>query len=972
MEITTDLLKEAFQKLLTYSYFDKTDMVMRMRVAEFARSLSIRTSENDTFDNLLAVANGERQDLLEEWISKMTLCYYPKKLSREEHDDNKPITNIPSDETIVERLLIKVDMPIELCILDVAWILTFGYKMDSDLSDDSWGNRLDLKASKSGVRKGNALFKKYQNQYGEWWRRGLKAANEVLKDNKNVTILNFDITNYYHSIDFDFERLFTDYERLHPNDGIRVNSLTKVIIKIYEHYWELTQGCGIEVFTGDNKGKRPLPLSLLSAHILANYFLSPLDRHIKNTYRPLYYGRYVDDCMLVVKSESFALTNEEIIKDEFPGLLSFERDSVRFSFAQSVVDQQDFGGISRLSIQTDKLYVYRFDCKLPPSSLDEFGERQKERSSEFRFLTDDADDGAVNLEDVTLVSALDAEEEAGRRFNILEENKYRLSVYLAKLANRLAKYGTEYEHYDEVDKVFRYFRGNLLIKHYVLWERLLTIFVLAGKKNYAHEFFQRAEKQIGLMQYKEGLFGEHGEEGLEMLCNMLVKHLQQSMLMALSLHKEADEIDTLYLDTYMVRMHYNVYPLQEFASEYKTEGVRLNAEQLKYTEAYEEYRWMPYYVKYYDIVCMLSIGGIYDPEVFKKAFVIYGRLNRVGEYIGATAFWHHLGKDSEISEFNTRLSIEADANDKITVSVVNIDQKDTAGYDQIKQYGWIDINKVLLCQRILDSVTKIPSTDIFVLPEMSLPLYELREYCLYSARNERAFVAGMEYVVSNKKVYNYIVTCLPVTLYGRRDAVPVIRLKNHYAPEEVKTIRKHKMRVPKNKKVWQNLYHWRNHTFTTYYCYELASIKERSFFFSKLDAMYCPVFNPDTYYFNNIAESLVRDMHCYFILSNVSHFGDSRVTQPSKHDFMNVMKVKGGNTKENKAVVLSAELEIDKLRNFQLLTETRQKRDGTFKQTPPDYDKDEVKKRMKSKFLFEFERDLDDFIARLSEMIMQY
>jgi hypothetical protein len=87
---------------------------------------------------------------------------------------------------------------------------------------------------------------------------------------------------------------------------------------------------------------------------------------------------------------------------------------------------------------------------------------------------------------------------------------------------------------------------------------------------------------------------------------------------------------------------------------------------------------------------------------------------------------------------------------------------------------------------------------------------------------------------------------------------------------------------------------------------------------------------------------------------------------------MNVMKVKGGNTKENKAVVLSAELEIDKLRNFQLLTETRQKRDGTFKQTPPDYDKDEVKKRMNSKFLFEFERDLDDFIARLSEMIMQY
>ena len=50
---------------------------------------------------------------------------------------------------------------------------------------------------------------------------------------------------------------------------------------------------------------------------------------------------------------------------------------------------------------------------------------------------------------------------------MLEENKYKVSVYLAKLANKLVKYGREYEHYDEVDKLFRYFGGSLLIKkHY--------------------------------------------------------------------------------------------------------------------------------------------------------------------------------------------------------------------------------------------------------------------------------------------------------------------------------------------------------------------------------------------------------------------------------------------------------------------------------------------------------------------------
>ena len=69
--ITKDLLKEAFRKLLTYSYFDKTDMVMRSRVAEFAKRLTSLTAEEAIFDNLLSVANGERPDLLEQWLRRM-------------------------------------------------------------------------------------------------------------------------------------------------------------------------------------------------------------------------------------------------------------------------------------------------------------------------------------------------------------------------------------------------------------------------------------------------------------------------------------------------------------------------------------------------------------------------------------------------------------------------------------------------------------------------------------------------------------------------------------------------------------------------------------------------------------------------------------------------------------------------------------------------------------------------------------
>lgn len=43
--ITIDILRVAFRKLLTATYYDKTDLVMRYRVATFARNLSSEEEE---------------------------------------------------------------------------------------------------------------------------------------------------------------------------------------------------------------------------------------------------------------------------------------------------------------------------------------------------------------------------------------------------------------------------------------------------------------------------------------------------------------------------------------------------------------------------------------------------------------------------------------------------------------------------------------------------------------------------------------------------------------------------------------------------------------------------------------------------------------------------------------------------------------------------------------------------------------
>ena len=167
------------------------------------------------------------------------------------------------------------------------------------------------------------------------------------------------------------------------------------------------------------------------------------------------------------------------------------------------------------------------------------------------------------------------------------------------------------------------------------------------------------------------------------------------------------------------------------------------------------------------------------------------------------------------------------------------------------------------------------------------------------------------------------------------------------------------------------LYHWKGHVFTNYYCYELTSIKDRSHFLSFLDAIYCPVLNKDTRYFDNISESCSRDLHCYFIMSNTSKYGDSRVTQPTKSVEMNILKVKGGNTEHNNVIVLSAEIEIKKLREFQKKSLKEQRECKDYKCTPPDFEKANIDKRRR-RFILEtdtediFDVDFwDDFIANM-------
>ena len=106
---------------------------------------------------------------------------------------------------------------------------------------------------------------------------------------------------------------------------------------------------------------------------------------------------------------------------------------------------------------------------------------------------------------------------------------------------------------------------------------------------------------------------------------------------------------------------------------------------------------------------------------------------------------------------------------------------------------------------------------------------------------------------------------------------------------------------------------WNGIRYTIFNCFELANINHRGLFKSQIDVMLAVEVNNDTNYYGNIAEATCRDLHCYFIQSNTSEYGDSRVVVPKKTEEMNPVRVKGG---ENDTI-LTMKLDIGALRLFQ-------------------------------------------------------
>ncbi|NBG88641.1 hypothetical protein [Isachenkonia alkalipeptolytica] len=275
---------------------------------------------------------------------------------------------------------------------------------------------------------------------------------------------------------------------------------------------------------------------------------------------------------------------------------------------------------------------------------------------------------------------------------------------------------------------------------------------------------------------------------------------------------------------------------------------------------------------------------------------------------------------------------------RIGVTSIKVDNKNISqSYLKTPNLSRDRFNKLIK----LINYIELTKSDVVVFPEVSVPFAWIGILTIFARKQQKTIIFGLEHMINRNNVaMNFLATVVPYKIGGYNYSYLKIRLKNHYSPDEVRQLKGYRYKIPYNVEMSYDLFKWKGVRFSCFNCFELADIQHRSYFRSKVDFLTASEYNRDIPYFSNIVESVARDVHCYFIQSNSSDFGDSRITRPSRTYEKDIVKLKGGINDQ----VVVGEINIKQLREFQYKEYELQKDDQSFKPTPPNFDKKEIEK----------------------------
>lgn len=970
IEIKKEVVKKAYKKLKASVYYDKTLSLLRYKIAAFEGKRNSLSLDNK-FNEMSRLLNSEDEwdSYVDKLCSKIEIACFPKKLSSK---STEIITNYNDSNCNIEEEQYHIDTDVELQIFGILWVIYIGAPMDNDIYEHSYGNRLlhsKIHEEEGYNNYSPKLFKPYFSQYEGWRDYALDQAQNEMKKGNDVLILTLDLKRYFYSIDFSKELFDIINLKYNPNNEVIMSRLNELVFKVIERYNVL-----IRKYNDEFKGNM-LPIGFFPSNILSNWYLKDFDNAIINHWNPVYFGRYVDDIIIVDKVKKDSEVQSLIEKGATNDIIQYflcgcKNDKGNNCSANkniliydknifSVNIQYTYQSKEKLTFTDKKIKLFYFKSNCNDALITCFRNEIASNKSEFRYMPEEE-----NIFDHDDLSGIFNLKSGGvnklREIEGISIDKFSLSKFIGKyLKIGSLIYNKKEKRFQKV--INHVFDDKTLLDNYTLWEKIILIYVSENNFEGILDFYRRIVSAIDKIKVNNNI------KTLEILIKETLHfYLIEGIVRASSICwtkasndilKEIENNESDYSSAfYKERRNYCVSRMYDKSTmPFHLDVILKDKEMRKLSEKEEvnfsdfdnvlnyakrfsfntDYHLYPYIIKPQEIEFSIVLNNIFLKEdnlkcIMDKVAILYSLINYNNDHnilIGADV----LEFQNEFEEMRLyAVKVGTEYHEKFRVAVANakvnendftlvLSGKKNRSFERYKHL------KDIVNQSILSNAS------LLIMPENYVPFEWLPLLANICAKNKIAMVTGVEHVCYKNQLVNLTATILPFEQDDYCFSHIFFHNKVHYSPEEKKVITSYGFTFKEGNSY--EIFNWKDLWFPVYCCYELASIRDRSIFQSYADLLIAIEWNKDTNYYSNIMESLDRDLHCYCAQVNTSNYGDSRIVRPSKSVLKDIVRTKGG---EN-ATVLIGTIDVKKLRSFQIKGYDLQQMDKSFKPTPPQF-----------------------------------
>lgn len=980
MNVTLEELGLAYQKAKVDLYY-----------SSHASMMAIADYEEDLLNNLSALLDQINGDD-ESWVTAISFIggwtlatksiSWPQDYNKiRDENNNGLIFSSPSEEweyacslladegrdKPTAEFRVMAQCSLDFHVLSSLWMLKVGHLFDAKLTDCAYGNRLRRTQDGNGI---NPLslgsFAHYFKPFRDWRDKGINTMRLALEAEKKIVALTADVSSFYHELNpgFMLDRRFVE--------GVLSLKLADEEMKLNRLFIH-----ALEAWAANTPLKKGLPVGLPASAVVANMALIELDRVVEQQIAPLYYGRYVDDILLVMENGAdfrstdavwewlFARAGEKLAWDEG------EKDR-QICFQPDYLKHGD--GKSRIRFGNGKNKVFILAGETGKTLVDAITHQIQERASEWRAMP--RLPRSANHIATDLLAATQSDGEAAdnlRKANALTMRRagfaiklrdfeayerdlkpdawkdhrhaffraflqhvlvlpqfFELAIYLP----RVIRLATACEDFGDLHKIIRALEHLCVkVKHdchvsIKAWpeniERLNADSVIArweeqlftSVRESIYAAFPPHFSKVGKQSWKEHMAAYLPSTDITMLLSwpLTAKDFQSQQARLFSFDLAHMPFRFIGLPSEMVAQR--GIPSRRTVVNCKDAAMILPSivvESSTWLAKWSRLKGLPHGLLFATRPFNLAELSVLGKETYTDN----GQAVMRAVVLGARGFT--LNEKMPRFDSNNVLQIPySEVPTKYGIAVSSWMTHHDSWTAAVTLNTDPDTERYARLNHLLDGViSSSKHIRYLILPELALPARWFFRIAKKLQDRRISVITGIEYLHAGKsRVRNQVWAALSHDGFGFPSTIIYRQDKQRPALHEEQELKRLAGLEMKPDKVWSTppIIQHGELRFAILVCSELTNIAYRSELRGKVDALFVPEWNQDTETFNALIESSALDVHAYIIQCNDRQYGDSRIRAPYKDSWKrDILRVKGGITD----YCVIGEIDIRTLRQFQ-------------------------------------------------------